>query len=96
MINRQRPDLGTLAERAARTTAENAPTRLHGRTRHVIVTVETEGASVKLPGLLLDWAQQDNHGWVARVAFTPDEGGTLVVRWFPASSLTPLKVERPL
>ncbi len=85
----RRPDLGSLAERAARGRAASATPRHppSPQVRHCWVS----GADGRVPGLLLEWEQRAS-GWHGRVVHpVRDADGWIVVEeWLPAGLLEPV------
>jgi hypothetical protein len=86
----RRPDLGSLAERAARSRevpARPVPPASSPQVRHCWVN----GADGRVPGLLLEWEQRAS-GWHGRVVHPArdSDGWVVVEEWLPAGLLEPL------
>ncbi|MFD0807923.1 hypothetical protein ACFQ0K_17650 [Nocardioides caeni] len=55
--------------------------------RHV--WVRPEFVPIELPGLLLEW-RNDEHGWRGLVSYA-ERDGRIVTQWLPAANLRPVK-----
>lgn len=73
-------EFGPLGERATRSHPS-----FPARVRHVTVTVEDQPH----PGLLLEWARDNEGAWVAQVAYLNSEPEALVIAWVSGDSVKP-------